>query len=95
MARFFFAFFTLFHVSLTFFDRRFPLTLLNGCLLHCYAFCLLAVFHSNLPSESLSYSKTMPNFYVNRMISWESFSKIFPEPKEPEVTIFSQSVPVA
>ena len=26
----------------------------------------------------------MPNFYVNLMISWESLSRIFPEPKKSE-----------
>ena len=42
------------------------------------------MFHSNLSVESLSSPKTMPNFYVNLMISWGSFSREFPEPKEPE-----------
>ena len=44
----------------------------------------LAMFHSNLSVESLSYPKTIPKFYVNLVISWESFSRQFPEPKEPE-----------
>ena len=51
----------------------------------------LLVFHSNLSAESLSYSKTMPSFYVNLMISWEIFSRIFPEPKESEKLQYSLS----
>ena len=63
-----------------------PLALLDSC-------GGLAVSHSNLSAESLSYSKTMPNFYVNLVISWESFSRKFPEPNEAEsYNIFSVSL---
>ena len=63
-----------------------PLALLDSC-------GGLAVFHLNLSVESPSYPKTMPNFYVNLVISRESFQEHFLNQKnQKSYNIFSVSL---